>query len=179
MKIHADRSMRWIPKQSIQNNRTNYECRSETCTRESNWWKWPAYRYRNKIGRNETFLDEMKQVGHVMREGRSRGRRLIGSCTRAAWQLVSTREIVSRELDEMKQFWTKWNSSRSTRSQAGWFFRDQGRISVLLKCGNVRYTLNNAIISGGYYKVRFSAEIAKKCDLVRKLLKSAISHWPH
>jgi hypothetical protein len=124
-------------------------------------------------------LDEMKQVGHVMREGRSRGRRLIGSCTRAAWQLVSTREIVSRELDEMKQFWTKWNSSRSTRSQAGWFFRDQGRISVLLKCGNVRYTLNNAIISGGYYKVRFSAEIAKKCDLVRKLLKSAISHWPH
>ena len=65
------------------------------------------YRYRNKIGRNETFLDEMKQVGHVMREGRLRGRRLIGSCTRAVWQLVSTREIVSRELDEMKQLWTK------------------------------------------------------------------------
>ena len=65
------------------------------------------------------------------------------------------RQLTNAWLDILKQFWTFWNNS------ATYIWRFWGSFGKLF-------------ISFYATFVRFSAEIAKKCDLVQKLLKSAI-----
>ena len=67
-----------------------------------------------------------------------------------------------------------WPSAARRRTEAVFW-----RLASIPRIQLTRKLLKCAIWCGNCQKVRFGAGIAKKCDLVRKLPKSAISHWPH